>query len=252
MVIIYVWMYTTDKFQNSLGAGGCVRLWRWCESTCTERAGVGWWGFADFEVYEVCGTVHRDTTPVLTLCTPKSHPRHLTQTCLKTPCWNFLLLLTYLESESMFDLWFLSLCLLYASKQSRHLYGLVESPSKISNTPQNTSCPKIAPEVSPITKADSCVHISWILRDFWPGLARHRPVTGCWARLRVGGGCTIRTVKPRQLVLSLLQNWPRASDVCFAMYNVHATGSQWIRKLLNSVFATGMNMHSVQWCVLTW
>ena len=146
MVIIYVWMYTTDKFQNSLGAGGCVRLWRWCESTCTERAGVGWWGFADFEVYEVCGTVHRDTTPVLTLCTPKSHPRHLTQTCLKTPCWNFLLLLTYLESESMFDLWFLSLCLLYASKQSRHLYGLVESPSKISKTPQNTSRPKIAPK----------------------------------------------------------------------------------------------------------
>ena len=40
-------------------------------------------GFADFEVYEVCGPVQRDTTPLLTL-----HPQvraQTPQTCLKIP-----------------------------------------------------------------------------------------------------------------------------------------------------------------------
>ena len=44
-------------------------------------------------------------------------------------------------------------------------------------TPQNAACPRISPKY--LQNEMQTVHNSWILRYWWPGLARYRPVTAC-------------------------------------------------------------------------
>ena len=57
--------------------------------------------------------------------------------------------------------------------QTRRLGLVSEYP-----TPQNAAaCPRISPKY--LQNEMQTVHNSWILRYWWPGLARYRPVTAC-------------------------------------------------------------------------
>ena len=135
------------------------RVWWWCESTRTERAGAGWGLCRHWSLRGLRPGLARHP-PVSCLCTQV--PTQTPQTCLKIPHTS------------------------------------------------NTSCPKIPPKY--IQSQRRTVQSSWILRDLWPGLARHRPVTGCCA------ACT----NPDSLYFPWCKTAPA---VCFPMYT---TAGQWI------------------------